>query len=279
MRNRIHVLMVMAALLALPVHAEFDPATRKAVTAAIQGDHRDQDNRARDADRQPYQTLEFFGFRSDMTVVEVWPGWGWYTEILAPALKDRGVLYAAQFGVNPRFGYQRRGLGEYLKILGRQPDVYGDVRVTSLRFPQQLEIAPAGTADMVLTFRNVHNWVMKDYGGGRYAGVVFDAMFEALKPGGILGVVDHRWPDPETEDPMSANGYISAERTIKLAQEAGFKLAGRSEHLANSRDDHQHPNGVWTLPPSLAVGDADPAPYQAIGESDRFVLKFVKPLR
>jgi len=257
-------------------HHEMDAATSAALDAAIAGDHRSEENKARDKFRRPKQTLAFFGFRSDMTVVEIWPGGGWYTEILAPALKDSGKLYAAQYSVNPSYGYQRRYFGSFLSKLGASPDVYRDVEITTLDFPYALAIAPAGSTDMVLTFRNAHNWVNPGY--GKQAGPLsFKVMFDVLKPGGVLGVVDHRWHDAKTEDPDAENGYVSEERIIKLAKAAGFELAARSDMNRNSADDHEHPEGVWTLPPSLALGDKDRVQYLAIGESDRMTLKFVKP--
>jgi len=258
-------------------HQELDATTGAALDAAIAGDHRSDENKARDKFRRPKETLEFFGFRSDMTVVEIWPGGGWYTEILAPALKDSGKLYAAQYSVNPAYGYQRRYFGTFLSKLGAKPDIYRQVEITTLDFPYALAIAPAGSADMVLTFRNAHNWVNPGY-GKEAASLAFKVMFDALKPGGVLGLVDHRWPDPKTEDPNADNGYISEERIIELAKAAGFELAARSDMNRNSEDDHEHPQGVWTLPPSLALGDEDREKYLAIGESDRMTLKFVKPV-
>lgn len=254
-----------------------DRESRKAVEAAIAGEHRSAEEKARDAFRKPKEVLDFLGFRSDMTVVEVWPGGGWYTKVLAPALRENGKLYAAQFSLNPPNGYQRRAFGRFLTMLGQHPDLYRDVVVTTLQAPRELQIAPPESADMVLTFRNVHNWVMESQGGGKYAGLFFEAMFDALKPGGVLGIVDHRWPDPATEDPLSKNGYISVERTLEMAKEAGFVLEKKSSLLANPADDHNHPRGVWTLSPTLALGDKDRARYVAIGESDRFLLKLVKP--
>jgi len=162
--------------------------------------------------------------------------------------------------------------------MGENAKLYRDVEITTLDFPYALAIAPAGTADMVLTFRNAHNWVDPGY-GTHAAALGFQVIFDALKPGGVLGVVDHRWPDPETEDPAAGNGYISEERVIKLAKEAGFELAARSDMHRNMKDDHEHPRGVWTLPPSLAMGDQDREQYIAIGESDRMTLKFVKPAK
>ena len=224
----------------------------------------------------PVETLAFFGFRSDMTVVEIWPGGGWYTEILAPALRESGKLYAAQYSVNPTYGYQRRYFGSFLSKLGANPDLYRDVEITHLGVPYELEIAPAGSADMVVTFRNAHNWVNPGY-GPQAAALTFTAIFDVLKPGGVLGVVDHRWPDPKTEDPDAENGYVSEQRIVELAEAAGFELAARSEMNRNPKDTHVHPEGVWTLPPSLALGDKDRDRYLAVGESDRMTLKFVKP--
>ena len=260
----------------LAAHHEMDAATSAAVDVAIAGDHRSDENKARDKFRRPKETLAFFGFRSDMTVVEIWPGGGWYTEILAPALKDSGKLYAAQYSVNPFFGYQRRYFGAFLTKLGENSKVYRDVEITTLDFPYSLNIAAAGTADMVLTFRNAHNWVNPGY-GAHSGPLAFKVMFDALKPGGVLGVVDHRWPDAKTEDPKAENGYVSEKRIIALAKAAGFELAARSDMNRNAADDHEHPQGVWTLPPSFALGDKDRDQYIAIGESDRMTLKFVKP--
>jgi len=273
------VLMLVTAMISLPswaAHHEMDATTSAALDAAIAGDHRSEANKARDEFRRPKQTLAFFGFRSDMTVVEIWPGGGWYTEILAPALKDSGALYAAQYSVNPSYGYQRRYFGAFLSKLGETPNTYRDVKITHLDFPYEMAIAPAGSADMVLTFRNAHNWVNPGYGANA-AQLSFKVMFDALKPGGVLGVVDHRWPDPKSEDPNADHGYVSEERIINLAEAAGFELAARSDMNRNSKDGHVHPEGVWTLPPSFALGDKDKEKYAAIGESDRMTLKFIKP--
>jgi predicted methyltransferase len=212
-----------------------------------------------------------------MTVVEIWPGGGWYSEILAPVLKSDGRFYAAHFDINGPLGYQRRGLGAFLTKAGAAPDIYGDMLITEFEMPYKIDIAPRGSVDMILTFRNVHNLVMEYNGSGRYADLAFQVMFDTLKPGGILGVVDHEWDDVESEDPLAANGYISRARTIAFAEKVGFELAGESEILHNPRDTKDHPAGVWTLPPSYARGDEDRAKYEAIGESDRFLLKFVKP--
>ncbi|MFQ6004227.1 MAG: class I SAM-dependent methyltransferase [Woeseia sp.] len=270
---------LLSAVLAYSVNATgsgLGAATSAALDEAIAGEHRSPENRARDKYRHPKETLAFFGFRSDMTVVEIWPAGGWYTEILAPALRDNGTFYAAQYSVNPPYSYQRRYLGEFLTKIGSAPDVYGDVNVTALDFPGRLEIAPVGSADLVVTFRNAHNWVGRGYPEGS-AQLAFRAIFDALKPGGVFGIVDHRWPDADDEDPASANGYISEERLVAFAEAAGFEFGGRSDVNRNPMDTHDHPNGVWTLPPSLRHDEQDRGKYLAIGESDRLTLKFVKP--
>ena len=268
---------ILLTVLALPATA-LDKDTEAALDAAIAGEHRSEENKARDSFRQPKKTLDFFGFRSDMDVLEVWPGSGWYTQILAPALKDDGKLYAAQYSPNGRYGYQRRYYGQFLTMLGETPDVYRNVVVTQLALPYHLKMAPPGSVDMVLTFRNVHNWFSDMYGSGAYAQAAFQAMYDALRPGGILGIVDHHWPDADNEDPLAGSGYISKERTIAMAEVVGFKVTGESDMLANPKDTRDHPQGVWTLPPGYALGDEDREKYQAIGESDRFVLRFQKPV-
>lgn len=272
-----NLLCLSAALLLPQAYAAdtLDAEASEALDAAISGSHRSEANKARDKYRHPKETLAFFGFRPDMTVVEVLPGGGWYTEILGPALKDKGKLYAAHYSANAG-AYQRRGLGGFLTKIGTTPEVYGDLTVTTLKLPDEAEVAPPGSADLIVTFRNVHNW-FEDESTPNAAELGFRAMFDALKPGGVLGVVDHRWPDPATEDPRAENGYISAERTIELAETAGFEFVESSDINRNPADTHDHPEGVWTLPPTLTLGDQDRDKYLEIGESDRFTLKFIKP--
>ncbi len=259
--------------------AALDPSTAKALDQAIASSHRSDDNKARDVHRKPREVLDFVGLRQDMTVVEMSPGGGWYTEILGPVLAEKGRLYAAHFPLNGGPGYQRRLLGSFLSKLAANPELYASTQITQFSPPYALDVAPRESADLVLTFRNIHNWAAENEAGLSWGNVAFQAMYDALKPGGVLGVVDHRWPDAKNEDPKLRSGYISEARTIRLAESVGFKLEGRSEVLRNSKDTHDHPRGVWTLPPSLALGEQDREKYLKIGESDRFLLKFVKPAR
>ena len=253
-----------------------DSATSGAMDAALAGVHRSERNRARDVYRHPKQTLAFFGLRRDLTVVEIWPGGGWYTELLAPVLRGQGKLYVAQYGPHATMSYQREEDATLRDKAKKYPDVFSQVQFTTLWSPQDLVIAPPGTADLVVTFRNVHNWVNPDY--KQDASRLFAAFYTALKPGGVLGVVDHRWPDAKTEDPNAANGYISEERIRELAKAAGFEFEARSDVNRNPKDTHDHPNGVWSLPPDVAVKPGeDRKKYLDIGESDRLTLKFRKP--
>lgn len=239
---------------------------------AIDSPHRPVAHKARDVYRHPQQTLAFFGLEDTMTVVEVWPGEGWYTEILAPWLKGKGVFYAAHYSPEALEPYHQKGVASFVKKLRQQPELYGEVKLTALEPPTHLQIAPNGSADRVLTFRNVHNW-MRD----GQAAAVFGAMYQALKPGGILGVVEHRASPLKPQDPKGDSGYVSEDYVIALARKAGFEFLAKSEINANSKDTKDYPGGVWVLPPALALGEQDRAKYLAIGESDRMTLKFIKP--
>lgn len=241
---------------------------------ALAGDHRAEANRARDKYRHPRETLLFFGLKPDMTVVEIWPGGGWYSEILAPVLKDKGKLYLASVAIeNPKLqNWQRESREKQEATYAKRPELYGKPVFTSFGPPQWVNIAPAGTADMVLTFRNVHNWSLQ-----KADGASFKAFFDALKPGGILGVVEHRANPGTSFEQQVKTGYMTEAYVIELAEKAGFKLIEKSEVNANPKDTKDHPNGVWTLPPMLR-GRLDPEKYLAIGESDRMTLKFEKPV-
>jgi predicted methyltransferase len=249
-----------------------DAATAAAIAQALAGTHRPAENRARDAYRHPADTLLFFGIKTDMHVVEVWPGaGGWYTEILAPLLAGRGKLYAAQPPAAPENEYVTANLRSYNAKLAASPDLYGKVAVTTLG-PAGEAIAPPGSVDMIVTFRNLHNWMNLGYANEALA-----AMFKALKPGGILGVVDHRGDPQKPQDPRAANGYVNEDYAVGLIRAAGFELVARSELNANPKDTKDYQQGVWTLPPNYRMGKRERAKYEAIGESDRFTLKFRKP--
>lgn len=252
--------------------ADPQPAdSRQALTKILAGQHRSAENKARDVYRHPAETLLFFGLRDDMTVVEIFPGGGWYTEILAPFLREKGKYYAAGFEANSDVEFMRRAVESFNKKLALNPELYDKVIVTELAPPHALTIAPAATADLVLTFRNVHNWM-----SAGTADLVFQAMHKALKPGGILGVVEHRANPALPQDPKAGNGYVREDYVIALAEKAGFELIDKSEINANPKDTKNHPKGVWTLPPTLALGEQDKDKYLAIGESDRMTLKFRK---
>lgn len=255
---------------AAPLAAE--PTPDPALVAAVNAPQRSAENRARDPYRHPVETLTFFGLKPDMTVVEVWPGNGWYTEILAPYLKERGKYYAAGWDPDAKPEFIRKGVAAYQAKLDASPELYSAVEVTVLAPPDKTAIAPPGSADLVVTFRNIHNWMPAGM-----AEQAFKAMYTALKPGGYLGVVEHRAPADQPQDPKAASGYVREDTAIQLAEQAGFKLVARSEINANPKDTKDYPKGVWTLPPTYREGEVDRARYAAIGESDRFTLLFRKP--
>ncbi len=238
-----------------------DPALK----AAIASPARNADNVKRDQYRHPYETLTFFGIKPNMTVVELSPGGGWYTEILAPYLRDQGKLIAA--GTTNSAESFKKFLA---KDPGRDKVVYG----TFMPAKGMYDYAPKGSADMVLTFRNIHNWIgIGDDGMKKMMANIYDS----LKPGGIFGVEEHRLPASMKQDAEASSGYVHEAYVIKMAEQAGFKLVGKSEVNANAKDDANHENGVWALPPTFTNKDKDRAKYAAIGESDRMTLKFVKP--
>ncbi len=232
----------------------------------------------RDKFRHPLETLKFFDIQPQHTVVEIWPGGqGWYTEILAPYLKAQGKFYAAQFDEDSGSDYFRTSRQNYLKQLKAQPELYDQVTVTSFDPPEVTTIAPAGSADRVLTFRNAHNWYMRGGGEERLL-AAFKAFHLALKPGGMLGLVDHRLNPARPLEAQKDSGYMNEDYIISVAKKAGFELEAKAEINANPKDDSNHPRGVWTLPPSLRLGEKDKEHYMGIGESDRMTLKFVKPI-
>jgi len=238
---------------------------------AVSSKTRTAKNVARDEFRNPQATLEFFEVADHHSVVEIWPGGGWYSEILAPYLNENGQYFAAHFDANSDVGYFVRSLAKYQEKLAAQPDVYGKVQLTAFYPPKSLNTVK-GSADRVLTFRNVHNWMKAGF-----APKAFAEFFQMLKPGGILGVVEHR-AEPSTDlATMIKSGYVTEAQVMKLATDAGFTFIAKSQLNANVKDSADHESGVWALPPSLRNGDKDKEKYLAIGESDRMTLKFMKP--
>ena len=273
--NKLFLVVLLTASFVSAQAAELAPPAPAALTTLqqiINGPHRSAENKHRDQYRHPEQTLSFFDVQDNMTVVEIWPGEGWYTEILAPYLREKGKLYAAAYSPDTKNDYQKEKLKVYTEKLKSQPALYDKVEVTVLQPPEQLKVAPEGSADRVLTFRNVHNWMKNDQ-----AAMVFSAMFKALKPGGILGVVEHRGSGIRPQNPTAKSGYVNEDYVIALARNAGFEFLAKSEINANPKDIKDYPEGVWTLPPTLKLKDKDRDFYLAIGESDRMTLKFVKP--
>jgi predicted methyltransferase len=244
------------------------------LAAAIASPSRTAKFTARDQYRHPLETLRFFGLRPNQTVVEIWPGRGWYMEILAPYLRDAGRYYAAIEAADvPGAGKEAKDNAAALrKRIADDPTHLGKVVITELHPPQLTEICPPGTADVVLTFRNVHNWLET---GDQQA--MFNAFFKALKPGGVLGVVEHRARPGTNLDEMRKSGYMDEDYIRKLAATAGLRFDAQSPINNNPKDTRDYSQGVWTLPPTLALGDKDRDKYLAIGESDRMTLRFVKP--
>lgn len=251
-------------------------ASIPALQPYVQADYR-ATSRQRDPYRHPAETLGFFDVQPDMTVVEIWPGpRGWYTEILAPYLHKEGKLYAAHFNADAKVAFFRQARQRFTDWMSQHPERYGKVTTTAFNPPAYTDIAPAGTVDRVLTFRNVHNWYMRG-GGDERVLAAFQSFFKALKPGGVLGVVDHRLPENRPQSDQEGSGYMHQSYVIRMAQKAGFVLEASSEINANAKDTTRHPRGVWTLPPSLRLGDEQRQHYLDIGESDRMTLKFRKP--
>ncbi|RCS29351.1 methyltransferase [Rhodanobacter denitrificans] len=258
-----------------PSDALVPPTSARDFTASqldgvLAGSWRPAANRARDAYRHPKATLQFFGVRPDRTVIEITPGGGWYAEILAPLLRDNGRYIAAEKA--PAADAEARSDDSTLRRkFAADPAHYGKATIVTFD-PKAPVLGPAGSADLVLTFRNVHNWVVAGT-----APAMFKAFFAVLKPGGVLGVVDHRADDDATLEAVKSSGYLPTRYVVKLATDAGFTLDESSDINANPKDTRDYPKGVWTLPPTLTLGEKDKAKYQAIGESDRMTLRFVKP--
>jgi predicted methyltransferase len=252
----------------LRADAEADGA-EAAIEAALAGPHRSEENRARDRYRNPKETLLFFGLEPHMTVVELSPSAGWYTEILAPVLRDGGKLVGAIPDLQgPAAKYGQR----FVDRMERDPEVFDRVETVTLDPPDRVTLGPDGSADLVVTFRSTHGWINRGQVDSVFAGV-----YRVLAPGGIFGVVQHRAAEGADVSDTSEDGYVPEAHVIALAEKAGFELVDRSDINANPEDTRDHPNGVWSLPPNLRVDDDQKDRYREIGESDRMTLKFRKP--
>ncbi|WP_213996398.1 methyltransferase [Arsukibacterium sp.] len=272
MKTLSKVITLSAILLSLPVLAD---STTDALQQAADHHVRSEQNKSRDKYRNPVETLQFFEVTPKSTVVEISPGGGWYTEILAPLLAAHGTYYAAHFPADSNSDYYKKNLAAFKEKLAADP-IYSRVTLTEFAPGNSDAIAPAGSADVVLTFRNLHNWYGQ--GGDEAMVTIFKDFYKALKPGGVLGVVEHRLPADQMAGDWTKTGYFPEQLTVSLAEQAGFVLEESSDINANPKDTADHPRGVWTLPPVLRLGEQDKAKYQAIGESDRMTLKFRKPV-
>jgi predicted methyltransferase len=248
------------------------PKVSSALAKAVASEFRTADNKLRDQYRHPAETLAFFDIKPEQTVIELWPGGGWYAEILAPYLAEKGQYVAANFETNPATDtnqsayYKSAGL-KFEKWVSDNKASVGNVQFVTLDPPAKFSLGKNNSADHVLTFRNLHNWAMK----GELEGV-FKAAHDVLKVGGSLGIVEHR-----ANIGMAAeSGYMDQNQMVELANKYGFELTGSSEVNANPKDTKDYQKGVWTLPPRLAMGDQDKQKYLDIGESDRMTIKFTK---
>jgi predicted methyltransferase len=245
--------------------------TAQALTAVLAGDQRTPEERARDVYRHPKETLLFFGIRPEMSVLEVWPEPGWYTAVIAPLLRAKGKYYAAVIAADPGNKHLTERLDNYHQRLAARADLYD--RVSVVTFPADGgDAVPPDSVDMVVTFRNIHNWMARDTAAQGFA-----TMYRALKPGGVLGVVEHRGNPAVPQDPHAKSGYVNEDYATRLIEAQGFRLVAKSEVNANPKDTKDYEQGVWTLPPTYRLGAQDHDKYAAIGESDRFTLRFVKP--
>ena len=234
---------------------------------AVESDDRSPKYIARDNQRNPLETLSFFGLESDMVIVELSPGGGWYTEILANFIHYPGTLIAAHFSADSDRAYFKRSRSNFEKKMASN-SMYGRVEIVDL----DSKLSDPGTVDAVLTFRNLHNWL------GPAMDDIFTNTHIALKPGGIFGIVEHRAKPGTSMDMMRKSGYVTEAHAIAIAEKHGFELVAKSEINANPKDLKDYPKGVWTLPPNLRLKDTDKEKYLEIGESDRMTLLFRKPI-
>jgi predicted methyltransferase len=266
-------LLATGALIAGCVSTGGREKTANALDTLLAGRQRTPADRARDHFRHPKATLLFFGIRPNTRVLQVWPEPGWYTEIIAPLVRAKGRYYAGMIAPDRGSRFLQARRADYLRLLASRPDLYGGVKVVT--FPLNGgDVVPPGSVDMVLSFRGLHEWMALGDAPEALA-----TIYRALAPGGVLGVVDNRGDPAVPQDPRAKSGYIRQDYAIRMIEAAGFRLVATSEVNANPKDTKNYPAGVWTLPPDYRLGSIDRAKYEAIGESDRFTLKFVKPGR
>ncbi|HJS89210.1 MAG TPA: hypothetical protein VJ738_04515 [Steroidobacteraceae bacterium] len=259
------------ALIAGCVTTSGRETTARALDGVLAGSQRTVADRARDRYRHPKETLLFFGIRPQTRVLQSWPESGWYTKIIAPLVSAQGQYYAGVISPDPKSRFIQARLANYQRLLASRPDLYGRVKVVTFPLDGR-DVVPPGSVDMVLSFRDLHEWM--SLGDAQQALVT---VYRALAPGGVFGVVDNRGDPALPQDPRAKNGYVRQDYAIRLIESAGFRLVATSEVNANPRDTKNYPCGVWALPPEYRLGNIDRARYEAIGESDRFTLKFVKP--
>lgn len=264
-------LLAAAALIAGCVSTGGREKTANALDAILAGGQRTGADRALDRYRHPKATLLFFGIRPNTRVLQVWPEPGWYTQIIAPLVRAKGLYYAGVIAPDPGSRFLQARRADYLGLLASRPDLYGSVKVVT--FPLNgSDVLPPGSVDMALSFRGLHEWMALGDAPEALA-----TIYRALASGGVLGVVDNRGDPAVPQDPRAKSGYVRQDYAIRMIEAAGFRLVATSEVNANPKDMRNYPAGVWTLPPDYRLGNIDRAKYEAIGESDRFTLKFVKP--
>ena len=249
----------------------------QSLDSVIKSENRTLSYKERDKYRNPKETLTFFKLKADMKVIELQPSGGnspggWYTEILAPFLKERGLLIAAHF--NPKEAEWRAKMRQTFEKRIKENKDFMKIKMSVLSMPP-IQLAEDNSVDMVVTFRNLHNWQKSGY-----LKEVFEVSYDALKPGGIFGVVEHRAPENFSINQMNKSGYVTESLAIDLAEKVGFVLEEKSEINANPLDSKDHPNGVWNLLPTLKLNNNQKkSEYIKIGESDRMTLRFIKPYK
>lgn len=266
-------LLAAGALIAGCVSTGGREKTANALDAILAGSQRTAASRACDRYRHPKATLLFFGIRPNTRVLHVWPEPGWYTEIIAPLVRAKGLYYAGLIAPDPGSRFLQARHANYLRLLASRPDLYGTVKVVTFPLDGADAVAP-GSVGMALSFGDLHEWMARGDAPEALA-----TIYRALAPGGVLGVVDNRGDPAVPQDPRAKSGYVRQDYAIRMIEAAGFRLVATSEVNANPKDTRNYPAGAWTLPPDYRLGSIDRAKYEAIGESDRFTLKFVKPGR